>query len=673
MRYVLSVLLALLISLNTFNANAFSGKNQSSALTANIFKCLSANYKFNERDFRGALVLYNEMLAKKPDNAKLLYKTGICYLNLKMKKEAITNLEKAFKLNNKVDKDIHFTLGRAYHLNTELEKALAEFETYLKSASEKRIKRNDVNKHIEQVKFAMEQIKNPLKVKIENMGDAVNSKYPDYAPSLNKEETVLIFTSRRENTTGGGKDPYDFQYFEDVYISTRNSTAGEWSKPQQISPLINTEYHDASLSISPDGQTIYLYKNDNKNGGDIYESRQGADKSWLIPKPLPNTVNTDYFESSASVTEDGKTLYFASERLGGRGSGDIYKSVKNANGEWGAPENLGDVINTSEDEISSYISPDGKTLYFSSKGHKGMGGYDIYKSVVENGEWSKPVNLGYPINSTDDDLHFVQSKDGERAYFSTIRDDSKGDRDLYWIDFLKETKKEEVATTAPEPEAPATKVLVKNVKGKITDNMLNGIASNIVFTDVNTGEQLATVNSNDQGDFSLPLAGGKKYKVTVSSNGYKEVSETIEVPKDSLNNTWTMDAKFRLSKEKTAVKNPEVKEHFSTSHTIYFASGSSKLVLNKETRSTLNQLLSHLKQDKQLKVELTGYSDNTGTERLNKTLSAKRAQSIADYFAKKGISKKRIKLQGLGTENPAADNDSEEGRKMNRRVEINVQ
>ena len=665
------LLISLFAFISTTNAKraVYKKSGKQSNQSIDIFKRFNASSKFSVKDYRGASVLYKELSDTKPENAKLAFRLGECYLNLKMKALAISTLERSYKLKNNVDKEIHLLLGRAYHLNGDLDKALAEYEVYKKSANEYDQKENTINKLIEQCNFAKDQIKKPKDVTIHNLGEAINSPYPDYAPTLKGDESVLVFTSRRENTTGGYKDLSDFQYNEDIYIALKDPASDTWKKAQPISPLINTEGHDASLNLSPNGKTLYVYKNTafGKNGGDIYESQLSEDNSWLIPKPLPATVNTSYFESSASVTEDGSTLYFASERPGGLGHSDLYRSFKNANGEWGAAENLGSTINTEYDEISSFISGDGKTLFFSSTGHKGMGGYDIYKVVLENGKWSTPENLGYPINSTEDDLHFVKLKTKNHAYFSSIRE-NKSDRDLYEILFNEPVVKKDSVVAVKEE---ITKRVV--VKGRIADAENKGIVANLSFIDAVTGANVGTVSSNDKGEFTAPLPLNNKYKVIVNSMGYEDLQDTVSVSKDSaakINKVFTLKKSAKKTEVTTSkpAENPVNAEDL----VLYFNSGSAKInKLSADHRTRLNKIVKEARQKKAL-VEVSGFSDNLGKEVANKKLSLHRAKSIAHYLQKKGLVAAQIKVMSFGSENPLESNDTKAGRARNRRVLVHL-
>ena len=299
---------------------------------------------------------------------------------------------------------------------------------------------------MKQCELAQKMLKNPIDVKIVNAGNNINSQYDDYSPSVSQDGKTMILTSRRSDTKGGQIHPGDGKYFEDVYISRLDSATQAWSKSTPIAGKINTNGFDASMCIAPDGQVIYLYVNiAGKTGsGDIWASKLSSSGKWASPKAIKvsddikktERVNSSYFESSATITGDGETMYFVSERPGGQGNGDIYMAKKKGSA-WGKAVNLGDLINTEFSEISVFVHPDGNTLFFSSKGHDNMGGLDIFKSVKKDGEWSKPQNLGVPINTINDDLHFILMADNKLAYYSSEKGTGIGGRDIYAIDLSK--------------------------------------------------------------------------------------------------------------------------------------------------------------------------------------------------------------------------------------------
>jgi Tol biopolymer transport system component len=303
----------------------------------------------------------------------------------------------------------------------------------------------EIDLMIAHCKYAIANATNISDVKIRNLGDAVNSSYPDYAPCISLDGKSLVVTSRRGDTKGGAVDVNsDHQYFSDVYISTWNEETKEWNPSESIPGKINTEYYDAAFSFMPSGELL-LYRNITgaTRSGDIYFSKQSASSGkWGSPREMMKKegmhkkLNSTYFESSACMTEDGKSLYFISDRPGGQGQADIYVMKKKGR-EWSEPENLGATINSTSDEKCVAIHPSGNYIFFSSNGFEdGFGSYDLYYSVKDaRGKWSKPVNFGAPINTTKEEKTVAISPDGKTAYVSAFYDiDNRGDADVYEID-----------------------------------------------------------------------------------------------------------------------------------------------------------------------------------------------------------------------------------------------
>ncbi|MCX6296549.1 MAG: hypothetical protein NTX97_10875 [Bacteroidetes bacterium] len=371
-----------------------------------------------------------------PNNALLNYKIGKCYLYSNYKLKSIPFLEKALQLNPTVDPQVHYLLGKAYHLDMQWDKAIKEFQTFQQTlkGEELALLMGDVNVHISQCLTGKEMVKNPIRVFIDNVGPEINSQYPDYGPVISADESVMLFTSRRPTTTGGKIDPEINEPYEDIYISTRKD--GKWGTAVNMGSPINTENHDANSGLSADGQKFLIYIGN--NNGDLYESELKGDK-WSKPDHMNKNINTSYHESSACYSPDGKSVYFVSDKPdGGLGDRDIYISTKDEKGKWGKAVNLGPTINTPYGEEGVFIHPDGKTLYFSSQGHKSMGGYDIFKSVFDDKTktWSEPENIGYPVNTPDDDVFFVTSASGRHGYYASFNSNGYGEKDIYMITFL---------------------------------------------------------------------------------------------------------------------------------------------------------------------------------------------------------------------------------------------
>ncbi|MCC6690695.1 MAG: PD40 domain-containing protein, partial [Bacteroidia bacterium] len=395
-------------------------------------------FKQGEVWYKSAIDPYLKANAFNPNNALLNFKIGKSYFNTSFKTKAQPYLEKALKLDPNVDPQIHYLLGRAYHLNMEWDKAVDEYKKFLGILKEEEVELfgDDVKKKIQECANGKELVKHPVRVFIDNVGPEINTKYPEYGAVISADESVIIFTSRRDNTTGGEIDMGLNEYFEDIYIA--NKKDGKWSPAVNIGPPINTPGHDATAGLSPDGQTLYIYI-DNKGDGNIYECNLKG-TTWTKPEKMNKYIDTDAHESTASLSFDERTLYFVSNRKGGLGDRDIYYSQKDEKGRWAKPTNIGAPINTQYGEEGVFIHPDGKTMYFSSQGLNTMGGYDIFKSTLVNGIWTDPVNLGYPINTPDDDVFFAISASGKHGYYSSFNASGYGEKDIYIITFLGDEK-----------------------------------------------------------------------------------------------------------------------------------------------------------------------------------------------------------------------------------------
>jgi len=486
-----------------------------------------AEQYFVDENYSAALPLYLKLDSIQKGNADINFKIGFCYLNsATYKTKAIPYLEEAIK--NISEKYVggslkettapissFYYLAKAYHLNYEWDKAIATYEKYIAilGTDTKNAKDVEDTQHdIETCKFGKELVKNPIKVIITNLGPNVNTEYPDFSPVLSLDEQTLIFTSRRKGGASDEKLP-NGQYLEDIYVS--KYVDGQWEKAVPIGPNINTPKHEATINLSADGQTLLIYRD--QDGGNIYVSELSGTE-WSVPKLLEAPVNTPSWEPHACLTSDNRTLYFVSDRPGGYGGRDIYKCLRLPSGKWGAAQNLGERINTKYDEDGIFIHPDGKQIYFSSKGHQSMGGFDIFTSQIndENGNWTEPVNYGYPVNTPDDDVFFVTSVDGKRGYFSSDKEGGFGEKDIYLLEF-------------PEFQPRDITVLI----GKIINNSGGSIANNeiaIVNTTTNDTVQILNANSTT-GKFGANLPVGASYRTIYKMNGREFFSEVLEAPK----------------------------------------------------------------------------------------------------------------------------------------------
>ena len=618
------------------------------------------------------------LLANKfnPNNALLNYRLGKSYLYSNYKLKSIPYLEKALSLNPTVDPQLHFLLGQAYHLDMQWDKAIEEFKKFQQDLKpdEAKLLMEDINKQIEECLFGKELVKKPLRVFIDNVGAEINSQYPDYGPVISADESEMIFTSRRPNTTGGGTDPEINEFFEDIYISIKKD--GKWGPAQNMGKPVNSDDHDANSGISADGQKFLVYRSDGKDHGDLYESELKGDV-WSKPDHMNKNINTSSHESSACYSPDGKTVYFVSDKpdesLGGR---DIYVSTKDEKGKWGKAVNLGPTINTKYNEEGVYIHPDGKTMYFSSRGHKTMGGYDIFKSTFENGKWSEPVNLGYPVNTSDDDVFFVTSASGKHGYYSSFNANGFGEKDIYMVTFLGLEKPMVVnnednllaSQTAPVKEtviAPTVQIKEAQLtilKGVITDDQTKKpLEATIEIIDNLKNEVIATFLSNSStGKYLVSLPAGRNYGIAVKKENYLFHSENFDIP-----NT----AAYQEVVKDVALKNIAVGSKIILKN-IFF--DFDKATLRPESTNELERLTKLLNDVPTLKIEISGHTDSKGADAYNKTLSNNRAKAVVDYLIGKGIAADRLTSIGYGEEQPIATNDTEEGRQLNRRTEFKI-
>jgi len=508
----------------SFIATAQDDNTKKKGKVAYKIKMVDARHLFLNGNVRGALNSYRELLRDFTNDATINFRIGECHYKLKKYELAVEYFQNARKFDENVVPELHYELGRAYHQNGQLNEAIKSFNLFSTTAKSKYLKLYDVKSGLEQVKYAQNMMKSPVNVEITNLGKSINSRGGDYAPSISADGQTMIFTSRRSGTKGGKVDKEgDYKYFEDIYSAKWDNKYKEWKESRPITGNVNTNGHDASLSISPDGNQIFIYRNDGSLYiGDIFVSQKKEGDVWGEPKALDKPINTSYFESSACLTADGNKLYFVSEREGkkngAQGRGDIYVVEKLGKNTWGEPKNLGPVINTDKDEISVFIHPDGKTLFFSSKGHLTMGGHDIFMSKMQDdGSWGKPENLGYPINTIGDDVHFILGLDGKTGYYSTVREEGLGERDIYKID---------MANYPILNEGVAINLSI--LKGKINSGE-EKLAGTITFNDAQ-GKEVARTTSNNDGDYFITLPGGNNYTINVNVEGYKSTKKEIELP-----------------------------------------------------------------------------------------------------------------------------------------------
>ena len=414
--------LILLVSFGAF------GQKDEALRKKNIIK---AEDLFLRADYLKAYDLYSEILKYDTTHQEFNFRAGYCLFFIN---KTDTASLKYFTRSKDSVIESHFFIGKIYLFNGNPRRALDAFYHFKTHNNEEMISNKDAVSCIDACEAAMNEEANKLAFVVKNLGNKINTKYPDYVPLFWTQNGSLVYTSRRPGSTGGKTDPYG-KYYEDVYMSLKSN--GAWGDPVSLSDSINTAGHDACVAFSPDGTELLIYRTDAKQtGGDIYISKYNG-TNWSMPKMLGKEINSKYLEASACFSGDGNALVFSSNRPGGFGGRDLYIVKKFMNGKYSLPRNLGPLINTPEDDDAPYIDPGNGSLYFSSRGHKTMGEYDIFVSSYneDTEQWAAPANLGAPINSTNDDIYFTKAGNSKQAFFTSRRTGGSGDADIYSLDF----------------------------------------------------------------------------------------------------------------------------------------------------------------------------------------------------------------------------------------------
>lgn len=520
------------------------------------------------------------------------------------------------------------------------------FRKFLQFKGESPLKRKGAEKGLEVVNFALYQIEHPVPFDMKNMGENINSPNDEYLPAITADEQTLIITVRRPKDAQTISQATKLE--EDFYISNQNN--GVWTKAEPIGPPLNTHGNEGAQCISPDGQYIYFTacnRDDGLGSCDIYFSKKTGN-GWTTPVNLGSPVNTSAWESQPSISADGKTLYFASSRENGKGGMDLWKCIMNDNGSFGNPINLGDSINTRYNEMSPFIHPDNQTLYFSSDGMLGMGGKDIYFSRKnKDGIWTKPVNIGYPINTYADEINLLVNAKGNLAYFSSDKPGGYGKYDLYSFELYKEARPQ----------------MVSYMKGKVFDaESLRKLDAGFEVINLENGEVVAQSKANAiSGEFLVCLPVGKNYAINASKEGYLFYSDNI-----SLEGIHSEVKPYLKDIPMKPIKVGEV----VVLRNIFFETD--KYDLKNESKVELDKLTSLLKKNPLLKIEISGHTDNVGNEKYNLTLSENRARIVSEYLTTNGIAKTRLSFKGYGMSKAVDNNNTEEGRANNRRTEFKV-
>ncbi len=652
-----------------------------------------------------------------PDDQFYTYGVGVCLLEVGLVKESLAKLKRAEELGVK-DKMLPYHYGRAAHMNHFFSDALEHYEAF-KADYPRALERSEmvsrplVDKYIDQCVVGRELIKNPIAVRVENLGSPVNGEAPEYAPVIAPDGNTMYFTARYPGSTGGEVDPIDDLPFEDIYVSTKE--AGRWGIPVPLEGDVNTKSHDACVGLSHDGKKMIIYRPeprlDGSQAGNLFLSFFEAGQ-WSEPVTLGASINTKGWEPSAAFSPDDKHLYFVSDRPGGYGGTDIYQAEILEDGTWGLVENLGPIINTPDNEDAPFLSLDGRTLTFASKGHHTMGGFDLFRSTIDeaSGEWGVPQNLGYPINTARDDIYLTWVS-GSEGYFASRRDMFLGGgNDMYRLEMLGQN----------------ARVLLKGV---VVDSLTKkGIQGKVVIKDPDNGQEIVKGATKPTGIFSVGLNVKKAYQIEVSKPGYKPYvlmvylndmggyGEEIVVPLHKLKGKGleqeeelVSDAADELEvveEEKTkneveavAIAVPEtpakVDDKNEGVEEKWYAVGERGapkpqakepqhgVLLKYKAHFPFNQsaitdyskrrvlkVVALMKNNPQMRVRIIAHTDHFGTDDYNMKLSAERARSIKQFMVSNGIDPKRLEMTAKGEHHPVVQSEDVKESVWNRRVEF---
>ena len=559
------------------------------------------------------------------------------YGELKDYNKAIINYEKARSIDSNYSRDYSLPYSINLAGTGNFEKALAASNDFLSITNLNPSSRKAGEYRKQCYTFALEYEKqkslSAYKFNPTNLGDSINSDVSEYFPAITLDGKKLFYTRRVNNTN------------EDFYEASRSASV--WGLGRGLQGNINTHSNEGAQNISQDGEWL-IFTGCNFPDGfgscDLYISYL-TPQGWSAPENLGDIINTEAWESAPSLSPDKRDLYFASNRAGGYGKSDIYICHMQPNGKFGPPVNAGPEINTAGNESCPFIHADNQTLYFTSDGHIGYGGDDLFLSRKKGEGWSTAENLGYPINTIENEGSMVIAADGKTAYYASDRSDSRGGLDLYSFELREDIR-------------PAKTLWVK---GKVFDaKTTKGLPSAVELTDLSTQKILSRVQTDETGNYLITLPVGKDYAFNVNRKGYLFYSENFPLSKEAGDSTYNIDIPLQpISANATIVlKN------------VFFDVNSFEL--KKESYSELDNLVRLLKENNSLKVSINGHTDNTGKPADNLKLSNDRSKSVVQYLITHGINAARLSSKGFGAAEPIADNNTEEGKARNRRTEMKV-
>ncbi|SMD36898.1 Tetratricopeptide repeat-containing protein [Reichenbachiella faecimaris] len=592
--------------------------------------------------FREAFEPLQDALDKDPNFIEVWLAIGSANYRLGRLDETLVALHKALEIDPDYSKSIYayFLIGEIYFKQANYEEAKSYLGHYLSRDNTEIQKRKQAEVMVDNCQFALMAMETPFDYNIQVLPDHANSFALQYFPVLSVDQQKIYFT-RREGLS--------VQHDEDIFFSDRQADGG-WSVPQSISENINSVYNEGAASLSADGRMLVFTSCDGRRGYgscDIYVSYKEGN-NWSEPENMGNMINSAAWEAQPSLSADGSTVYFVSNRQGGFGRKDIWSSTKNKKGKWGEAVNIGKKINTNKDEISPFIHANGESIYYSSNGNIGLGGLDIYMSEKTDSLWSEPVNLGYPLNDAHDQVSLYISSDGEKGYY-TIEKKDRGsfESKLYSFDL---------------PDSFQVSSKSSYLKGTVTDAETGSpLSAEIKLYKLDNEKFYSELSSDkESGEYTVVLSEKNQYGLYVSSKGYLFQDFSFSFDEIKVFDSNLLDIKLEPVKigATTVLGN------------IFF--DFNEYTLQRSSMSELKEVYDFLKQNPNVKVEISGHTDNVGTAAYNLELSTKRAKSVYDFLLFKRIRAEQISYVGYGHAHPVAPNDNLENQSMNRRIEFKI-
>ncbi|NSW44388.1 MAG: PD40 domain-containing protein [Bacteroidales bacterium] len=601
----------------------------------------NAEWSFKKGDFVHARKYIDMILEDDSSYFKAYRLLGEYFLTFEYYDSLLLYYKQCVKFCGKKYPETYFQLANYQFYIGNVNEALELYRLFLSKVPKSNLT-SVVNDQIKRCEYAIEIMKTPVAFNPENLGDGINSECDEYYPYISPDEEIMVFT--RKIPLWKNASPASDNTQEDFYISYYKDSI--WTKAIPLQGNVNTRSNEGAQTITADGKYMVFTacnRSDGKGSCDLYYSEKTAN-GWSKAKNI-SEINTSAWESQPSISANGKELYFSSERIDGIGNSDIYVSYRRSDGSWGKPQILDTVINTPMAETSPFIHPDGNTLYFCSNGHWGVGGFDIFVSRRDQeGKWTKPVNLGYPINTTKNEIGLVVSASGKRAYITSSREGGFGLNDIYAFDLPSSVQPEEITY----------------IKGKIVDKKTSKpLPARCEIIDLEKNKIVFSTQADTVlGEFLLCLQKGKEYGMFISSDGYLFHSENILFNQSQ--GALVKQIELLPIEVGASMVLPNV----------FFKTDSFQLKKNSYTE--LEKIVQFMMVNHHIKIEISGHTDNTGNDAYNQLLSEKRAQAVYNFLIAKGIPANRMKYVGYGSSKPLDTNDTTEGKALNRRTELKI-